>query len=123
MEAQLDLSTFELLNYSHVVQTYLVGNIFIFRFNIILLPDSSSNPNGSMGFVQCHIKALPGIGFGDLIENIAYIYFDFNAPIVTNTTTNEYLWPNALNAFESENLFSAIRIPEKVFSVFLLPLN
>ncbi len=113
LDAQLDLSTFELLNYSHAVQTYLIGNILTFRFNNILLPDSASNPEGSMGFVQYRIKALPGLGLGDVIENTAYIYFDFNAPIVTNTTSNEYLLPTALNAQVNENVFSVYPNPSQ----------
>jgi hypothetical protein len=57
----------------------------VFTFNNILLPDSNTNLAGSMGFVQFQIQQKENIE-GYSILNEANIYFDFNAPIVTNTT-------------------------------------
>jgi hypothetical protein len=38
--------------------------------------------------VQYKIKLLPNLPQGTDISNTAFIYFDFNPPVVTNTTIN-----------------------------------
>lgn len=57
-----------------------------FRFSNILLPDSNINEPASHGFVKYKIKPDSGLIPGDYIENRAYIYFDYNAAVVTNTS-------------------------------------
>jgi uncharacterized repeat protein (TIGR01451 family) len=90
LDTQLDVTTFAVSSYSHPVLTYLSGNVLTFRFNNIMLPDSTSDPEGSIGHVQYRIKPLPGLEVGTVIENTAHIYFDFNEAIVTNTTQNVF---------------------------------
>ncbi|MFN5628509.1 MAG: T9SS type A sorting domain-containing protein [Bacteroidota bacterium] len=90
LDTQLDLNTFEILGYSHPANTTLNGNILDIRFNNIMLPDSTSNPEGSIGYYQYRIKPTPNLPNGSQIRNTAYIYFDFNAPIITNTTENNF---------------------------------
>jgi hypothetical protein len=56
-----------------------------------MLPDSTTDYEGSMGYFQYRLKALYLTCLnGTQIENTAYIYFDYNAPIVTNTTQNNF---------------------------------
>ncbi len=57
-------------------------------FNNINLPDSTTNSSGSNGFVTFHVEQVPNLAPGTLITNDADIYFDFNSPITTNTTTH-----------------------------------
>lgn len=83
----LDFSTFELLNFSHDVNISLIGNKLSARFQNINLPDSASNPEGSCGFIQYRIKPVSGLPSWTHIPNTASIYFDYNAPVVTNTAT------------------------------------
>jgi uncharacterized repeat protein (TIGR01451 family) len=90
LDTQLDLNTFEILGYSHPANTALNGNILDISFNNIMLPDSTSNPEGSIGYYQYRIKPTPNLPNGSQISNTAYIYFDFNAPIITNTTENNF---------------------------------
>lgn len=59
--------------------------ILKFTFQHILLPDSTTNPDGSQGFVTFRIRQQPDNAPGTLIENNADIYFDFNVPVRTNT--------------------------------------
>jgi uncharacterized repeat protein (TIGR01451 family) len=87
----LDMNTFQLINYSHYNVTSLDKNVLTIRFPNIQLPDSESNPEGSKGFVQYRIKPKSSWALGDQIKNTAWIYFDYNAPIATNTTINEYI--------------------------------
>jgi uncharacterized repeat protein (TIGR01451 family) len=90
LDTQLDVNTFEMLGYSHPAVVSLNGNILTVRFNNIMLPDSTTDYEGSMGYFQYRLKPLPNLPNGSQIENTAYIYFDYNAPIITNTTQNNF---------------------------------
>jgi hypothetical protein len=57
-----------------------------FTFPNILLPDSTTNLAASQGFVQFRLAQQPDLPDGSQILNRAGIYFDFNAPVMTNTT-------------------------------------
>lgn len=61
------------------------GNILVFTFNNIYLPDSSADFDASMGFVKFKINRIAGLPVGTQIENTAAIYFDYNEPVITNT--------------------------------------
>lgn len=102
LDSHLDLNTFEIINYSHSNATTLKQNVLTVRFSDILLPDSGSNLLGSQGYIQYRIKPLPNLPAGTLIKNRANIYFDYNAPILTNTTINEFM---LINPSKSNTLF------------------
>lgn len=71
---------------SHDYEWSLSGQgILTFVFDNILLPDSNVNEPGSHGFVQFKIDQQKDVPPGTLLENSAGIFFDFNAPIITNT--------------------------------------
>ena len=53
-----------------------------------MLPDSGTNLPGSEGYIIYKIKAKPNAIIGTEWKNTAYIYFDFNEAIITNTTVN-----------------------------------
>ncbi len=72
-------------DYSFVIK---FGNLLVWTFDNILLPDSTTNERESHGFVQFSIYPKAGIEQGTRIENKADIYFDFNAPIATNEVFN-----------------------------------
>ncbi|MFK7796632.1 MAG: T9SS type A sorting domain-containing protein [Aureispira sp.] len=61
------------------------GNILVFTFNNINLPDSSVSMEQSIGFIHFKIDRIAGLPVGTQISNQAAIYFDYNAPIFTNT--------------------------------------
>jgi uncharacterized repeat protein (TIGR01451 family) len=106
LDANLDINTFELLCYSHPANISLNGNILTVRFNNIMLPDSTTDYEGSMGYFQYRLKPLAALTAGTHIENTAYIYFDYNAPIVTNTTVNNVEFPvKVTNAFLEETKY------------------
>ncbi len=56
--------------------------------NNILLPDSNTNEPASHGFVTFRVQQKPNLAHGIPLKNSASIYFDFNDPIITNTTTH-----------------------------------
>jgi uncharacterized repeat protein (TIGR01451 family) len=88
LDTELDLTTFQVTDYSHENTTTLNGRILTVNYQNIQLPDSSSNPEGSIGFIQYRLKPKSTWARPYQIKNTAYIYFDFNSPIVTNTTYN-----------------------------------
>jgi uncharacterized repeat protein (TIGR01451 family) len=90
LDTNLDLETFKVINYSHNNTWSINNKVAFFNFQNIQLPDSTSNPEGSKGYIQYKIKPKSNLGAGTKIKNTAYIYFDYNSPIVTNTTINEY---------------------------------
>jgi len=57
-------------------------------FHNIMLPDSNINEPNSHGFIQFKVDQIDGLPLGTTIENSAAIYFDYNAPIITNTATH-----------------------------------
>jgi len=64
------------------------GQFLTFDFSNIFLPDSTADLEGSQGYVSYLIKGKEGLAENTPIENTASIYFDFNPPVVTNTTQN-----------------------------------
>jgi uncharacterized repeat protein (TIGR01451 family) len=72
---------------SHQYDFRMYGpRVLEWTFNNILLPDSTTNSDGSNGFVTFHVEQVPNLAPGTEITNDADIYFDFNDPITTNTT-------------------------------------
>ncbi len=89
LDPNLDIETFQIIATSHdFLMDVLPGNVLGFTFPGIMLPDSSTNPLGSQGFVKYEIEALEDVAENTVISNTAYIYFDQNAPIQTNTVFN-----------------------------------
>jgi hypothetical protein len=82
----LDPNTIEIGTSSHNFTWELLQNRFLrFTFNNILLVDSFTNEPLSHGYVTFKIRQKNNLPLGTRIENRAAIYFDFNAPIITNT--------------------------------------
>jgi uncharacterized repeat protein (TIGR01451 family) len=90
LSSYVDLSTFELLSNSHPVVVNNYEGVLWFRFNQIYLPDSNTNELASHGYVKYRVKLNNTIALGNTVSNTAYIYFDFNEPIITNTTSTLY---------------------------------
>lgn len=59
-----------------------------FTFDNILLPDSSTNLEASQGFVSFRVAQQANVPLETDILNRAGIFFDFNEPVYTNTTTH-----------------------------------
>ncbi|MBK9355545.1 MAG: T9SS type A sorting domain-containing protein [Bacteroidetes bacterium] len=90
MPANLNLSTLRVINASHAYQLIVrEKNIVEFAFPNINLPDKTTNEPKSHGFVQFSIQPKAGLPVNTKIENNASIYFDYNAPIITNFATTQ----------------------------------
>lgn len=92
IDEDLDLATLQIGIASHPYTVQLNGRKLIFTFDNIMLPDSGANFVASNGLIQYFIEQKPGLPIGTEIKNLAAIYFDFNAPVLTNTVVNTIDW-------------------------------
>jgi len=53
-----------------------------------MLPDSGTDYEASQGYVAYSVRLKNNLAVGTKLKNTANIYFDFNDPIITNTTVN-----------------------------------
>lgn len=105
IDQNLDLSTFQMLGSSHQYRLSIDhGREAVWVFDNILLADSNTNEPLSHGDILYRIKPKPSLSPGTTMRNTAAIYFDFNAPIITNTTVNSIAYPVAID----DELASAI---------------
>lgn len=91
LESRLDETTFEMLNASHQYNVRRTDNQLVWNFFDIDLPPTIEDAELSQGFIHFKIKPKPGFAIGDIIENTAEIYFDYNPPIITNTIETEFV--------------------------------
>lgn len=111
LDDKLDWGTFEMTGASHGYQLKIkAGRYLEWKFDNILLVDSVHNEAASHGYISYRIKPKTNLVAGDVINNAASIYFDFNAAIETNiqktlvvktraiwTGAVDTLWENAAN--------------------------
>lgn len=90
LDDNLEASSFRLISSSHpeILTTTQTGQELAFYFNDIILPDSTTNLEGSQGYISFLINVASPIDEFTSIQNNAAIYFDLNPPIFTNTTEN-----------------------------------
>ena len=90
LDARFDITTFQVMSSSHPM-TYIMTpeGVVTFLFDDIFLPPTSEDEPNSHGFVKYSLQTKEPLAFGDSIANTAYIYFDFNPPIVTNAAQTE----------------------------------
>jgi uncharacterized repeat protein (TIGR01451 family) len=94
LEANLDLSSIEILSASHAFTwTLNRENVLDIFFDNINLPDSTNDEPNSHGFVQFSINVKKGLQLGDNVQNRAFIYFDYNVPVETNTANTNVRYP------------------------------
>lgn len=89
---KLDLNTFEFITASHY-QTYSIDYTtrkLTIRYPEIFLVDSTTNFDESIGYFKFKINPVENLTGGTEIDNFVNIFFDFNAPIETNTATCTY---------------------------------
>lgn len=89
IDINLEMFSLCLLNHSHEPQiSFMSDRVIKFNFPDIHLPDSSANYENSMGYFQYAIRQNSNLSEGVQITNKAFIYFDYNEPVQTNTVLN-----------------------------------
>ncbi|HRC33447.1 MAG TPA: T9SS type A sorting domain-containing protein, partial [Bacteroidia bacterium] len=114
---QLELGSFEYLSSSSPVNISLnsQSRLASFEFPNIQLPDSNIDEPGSHGYIRYRIQPLNTLQVNDSILSTAAIYFDFNAPVITNTA-HTIIGMNVLSAqseIQLTNNFSVMPNPAK----------
>jgi len=90
LPAVLDASRIRFGASSHAYELEKTAdNVLIFKFKNIRLVDKSTNEPLSHGYLKFRIAQQPNLPYGTQIHNSAAIYFDFNPPVITNTTEHE----------------------------------
>lgn len=111
LSPKFDVNSIRIVDASHNYTADIdQGNILSFEFINIMLPDSNVNEPASHGHIYFTIDLVPGLPIGTEVSNTAHIYFDFNAPIVTNTVENSIELPLIVP-----------KIPKQIFGLKLYP--
>jgi hypothetical protein len=120
IDDQLDKTTFQMLRSSHDYVVTRTDNNLEWFFGDINLPAEQDDAEGSIGFVYFRIKPQVGYAVGDIIPNTAAIYFDFNAPVITNRFETEFVAPLSIPSFEDR---SFVMFPNPANEMVTIKLN
>ena len=105
LNSNLDPTSVKVTGTSHdLVYSLLTGNIMRFYYENINLADSNANEPASHGYVTYTVRQTNNVAQLAQITNTAGIYFDFNPPIITNTTLNtvdQFLGVKSINNLSS----------------------
>jgi uncharacterized repeat protein (TIGR01451 family) len=81
---KFDINTLQIMDSSNPVMTKITGNVVEFIFQNINL---GASVHGNVVF---KIKTKTSLTTGSNVTNTANIYFDYNAPVTTNTATTTF---------------------------------
>ncbi len=105
LDSDVDPGSIEQIVSSHPVKPdFFKNKTLAFYFDNIYLPDSTTNEPASHGFVSFYIKQRPALAYGTQIKNRGAIYFDYNAPIFTNTVINTIETPSNILPVAATNV-------------------
>lgn len=122
LDANLEMTTLKPGYATHNYEATVSENGEVtFTFNNINLPDSASQPEASQGLVMYSIHLKPNLAEGTQIHNSASIYFDYNAPVLTNTTTNTI--DNILSVHEVTSIFDFTLFPNPTNALVAVAVN
>lgn len=97
LDGDIDANSLRILGSTHKMSPkWLAANVVQFTFDNINLPDSNSNEPASHGAVSFKVALRSGLPTGTQIKNRGYIYFDLNAPVITNTALNTLSSPTGV---------------------------
>lgn len=115
IDPSLDINTLMIGDVSHPFRLVKNGSKLIWYFDDIELTPKAQNEPRSKGYVQYSLKLKSGLPLGTQIRNTAYIYFDQNPAIITNTTKNTLKSASSVaSARMSNDDFTAALDHEKV---------
>jgi uncharacterized repeat protein (TIGR01451 family) len=125
LTSELVLETFDMISSSHPysVQVDNANRVIRWTFTNIMLPDSTSDPLGSIGYVRFSMNPIQNQPDGTVINNFADIYFDFNEPIRTNTTVHTIDRFLSVNDIHNDNDIRVFPNPFKGSTRFWLAEN
>lgn len=105
LDAKLDWKTLQPLSSSHDYTVEVTNeNKVAFIYDNINLLSQSDDEELSQGYIAFRIKPKHDVVVGDIIEGEAAIYFDFNAPIITNAVSTEIVAPLSIDQFHRQSV-------------------
>ena len=130
----LDWSTFEPLESSHPFTTSISNGVVSWVNNNIELPDSTTDKEGSQGYVMFRIRAKKDLDSYTPVLNSAAIQFDYNEFILTNQTEiiynlnpeqdfNVFMYPNPTQEFTVVKLLNDEQIPLVISQIEMFDLS
>jgi hypothetical protein len=124
LDADLDWSTLRPVYQSHpCVVTMDENGVVKFTFNNINLPAEMMNAAGSNGMLTYTIHTKKNLALGTTFTNKAAIYFDYNEPVMTNTTLNTLGAPAGINNTPGAGNGSFSIYPNPTAKMFYARLN
>lgn len=113
LSSNVDFNSFKFLGASHNVSVKRTGNEVNYMFPNIMLVDKTTNEPLSHGFIKYRINAVNGLAAGTQISDNAAIYFDFNAPVITNDAVITIVLPQGINDVNTGNAVQLYPNPVK----------
>jgi uncharacterized repeat protein (TIGR01451 family) len=105
LDAKLNPNTIRMVAASNPYVLDRVGNTLNWKFDGVNLPPSTpASSTIGHGYIIFQIKPTAGYVVGDIIPNIAKIYFDFNPAIVTDPCTTQFVSTLSINDFDANQL-------------------
>lgn len=103
----LDPASVQTLVTSFVPYTFELkqNGILSWRFDGYFLPDSATDPLNSQGLITFRVKLKSDLAFTEPLEqNTAYIYFDYNPSVITNTVADTLAIPLTVFAVNTDKI-------------------
>jgi Secretion system C-terminal sorting domain/Calx-beta domain len=104
LDVKLEPSSIRMIDASAPYSLERIGTNLEWKFNGINLPPSVANTTTGKGYITFQVKPKVGYAVGDIIPNIANIFFDFNPAIVTAPCTTQFVSTLAINDFDANEL-------------------
>jgi hypothetical protein len=88
IDPSFDINSLMIGDISHTYRMVKKGTKLVWHFDNIELTPKSQDEKRSKGYIQYTLKLKANLPLGTQIKNTAFIYFDANPAIITNTTKN-----------------------------------
>jgi len=105
LNLKIPVYEFQMVGASHPYSVAIRDNIVKWEFDDINLKPKSENEELSKGYVAFEAKIKGELGIGDSILNKAYIYFDYNPPIITDDSKVIRLTDSSKNSKTIKTLY------------------
>jgi uncharacterized repeat protein (TIGR01451 family) len=100
-----------MLGATHPFTLTINNEVAIWTFANIMLPDSATDPLGSQGSFTYRMAARSSLQLGEQLTNRADIYFDYNEPVLTNTTITTVELSTGIATMRSSSVFDVFPNP------------
>ncbi|MCC6721415.1 MAG: T9SS type A sorting domain-containing protein [Bacteroidia bacterium] len=119
LDMHIPVYEFQMVACSHNYKVYLKDNVVTWVFDNINLPSKQISESTSKGYIIFEAHLNKNLEIGDSVLNKAYIYFDYNTPIITNIAS-VLRKPDDTDQSEIEGKYSIIVYPNPAAEIITL---